>query len=111
MLTPDRVVYFGDVNECRAGSPPKGIIHLNGFTVTPWSEEGGELDFLIAAYPKSMVCRASSGRELQSWVNALQSPLNLAADAPLLRYLYDGNQEKLHDIPAKASDFTAISFH
>ncbi len=47
----------------RCGAPPCGIIHLNGYTVCPWAEEGGQWDFYIAAYPKSLVCRASSGTE------------------------------------------------
>ena len=50
--------------------------------------------------------------QMNSWLGALSTPLESVMDASLLRFVYDGNQEKLHqNISAKASDFTAISFH
>jgi hypothetical protein len=66
--------YTDQASYAKEPTKPLGVISLNAYYCSP-VEGSASFEFQLNAYPKSLVCRASSVAERDDWVAAVMAPL------------------------------------
>eukprot|EP00949_MAST-11_sp_MAST-11-sp1_P000509 g509.t1 len=72
----DKVIryYATEQDYVKAGDKPKGEVALDCYYTAP-TENDKQPEFCIYAYPKNLVCRASTKDEMEKWIAELNKPI------------------------------------
>lgn len=69
----DHLAYYPNQAAFSSGAKPN-LIRLNAYFVSVL-DATKNYEFMVHAYPKSLLCRARTPEEMESWVRALMEPL------------------------------------
>ncbi len=68
----NHLAYYKDWESSEKKGEPLGVIALNSYFAAP-VEGSTNFEFAVHAYPKSLVCRASSKADMDEWMDALNT--------------------------------------
>lgn len=64
----------------REPEKPLGTVLLNAYFAAPVEDSAANFEFVVQAYPKSLVCRAQSASEMNEWIEVLRAPVTGCVD-------------------------------
>ncbi len=71
----NHIVYYPTEKEFElTPEKPLGTVLLNAYFAAP-VEGSANFEFAVHAYPKTLICRAQSASEMQSWLEVLRAPV------------------------------------